>query len=57
MVAKIMADYAVLLRKTKRKTEAKQLELRAKAIWDIHSGDRLGEHTVDLSELAPRGRK
>jgi hypothetical protein len=57
LVAKILADYAVLLRKAKRKTEARQLERRAKAICDMHSADRLGDHTVAVNELAPGGRR
>jgi tetratricopeptide (TPR) repeat protein len=57
LVGRVLADYAVLLRKTKRKTEARQLELRAKAIREMHSADRIGEYTVDLSDLAPSRRR
>jgi hypothetical protein len=47
----ILAEYAVLLRKTKRKNEAKVLEARAQAIRQGHAPGDLGRHTVHIHDL------
>jgi tetratricopeptide (TPR) repeat protein len=49
-VAIALTNYAVLLRKTKRKAEARELEKRAKAIRD-DSTDKYGRLTVDRHAL------
>jgi hypothetical protein len=51
LVGKILAEYAVLLRKTKRKNEAKLLETRAQAIRQSQAPEELGRHTVDVRDL------
>lgn len=51
LVAIILFEYAALLRKTKRKNEAKVLETRAQTIRQSHTGDTLERHTVDFRDL------
>jgi tetratricopeptide (TPR) repeat protein len=51
LVGQILAEYALLLRKTKRKNEAKVLEIRAQAIRQGHAVDDLGRHTIDFRDL------
>jgi hypothetical protein len=51
LVGTVLAEYAVLLRKTKRKNEAKLLETRAQAIRQSHAPDDLERHTVDFRDL------
>lgn len=47
----ILTEYALMLRKTKRKKEAKLLEIRATAIRQRLTGQELGRHTVDFQDL------
>jgi tetratricopeptide (TPR) repeat protein len=51
LVGQILAEYALLLHKTKRKNEAKVLEIRAQAIRQGHAVDDLGRHTIDFRDL------
>jgi tetratricopeptide (TPR) repeat protein len=50
-VARILRDYAVLMRKTKRKGEARKLELQAAQIMDQAGRDNALGYTVDQRAL------
>jgi hypothetical protein len=54
LVAKILTEYAVLLRKTNRKQEGSQLEKRAQAIGQNQAREDLGRHTIDFRDLPTR---
>jgi len=57
-VAKILAEYSVLLRKARRKTEARSLEKRAQTIRASYAYQDLARHTIDVSDLlTARGRR
>jgi tetratricopeptide (TPR) repeat protein len=51
LVGDITAEYAVALRKLKRKNEARLLEKRAQAIRQSHAPEQLGRHSVDFRDL------
>jgi hypothetical protein len=53
----ILTEYAELLRKTKRKSEAKPLAERARAIRESHAPQDLGRHTIDILDLAPARKR
>ena len=55
-VAEVLYDQALVLRKLKRKSEAKKLEARALAIQAAHARENLENYTVDVSALLA-GRK
>jgi tetratricopeptide (TPR) repeat protein len=57
LVAYLLSNHAVLLRKTHRKSEAKQAESRAKTILAGRSGEDLARYTVDFADLPPRARR
>lgn len=48
----VLWDYAFILRQTKRKSEAREMEKRAHAIMQKAYRDNPARHTVDISELA-----
>jgi hypothetical protein len=52
-MGRILAEYAVLLRKNKRKDEARALERRARSILENHAHENLTRHTVDIGDLQP----
>jgi len=54
LTGQILADYAVVLRKIKKKGQAKQLEKRAKAIADLTAAGVPGIHTIDVSDLVQK---
>ena len=50
-VAQVLANQAVVLRHLKRKSEAKALETRVRAIRTTHSRENLESYSVDISAL------
>src|SRR5262249_21136268 len=51
LAGQVSTEYAVLLRKTGRKAEAKALESRAQTIRRSHAAEDLGRHTIDFRDL------
>jgi Tetratricopeptide repeat len=51
-VGESLFSYAILLRKTKRKAQAREMETRAAAILERHRRSNLGPLTVGVSDLA-----
>jgi tetratricopeptide (TPR) repeat protein len=56
-MAGILSNYAAVLRQMRRKTEARKLEKRAKAIAETNSHGHLIGYTVDASDLRKGARK
>ena len=55
-VAEVLGNYALALRRIKRKSDAKRMEERARGILAQFSGDALGRYTVEtLGDLARSG--
>jgi hypothetical protein len=54
LTGEILAQYALLMRETGRKTEAKTMEGRAQAIQRRHAA--LGRHTINVRDLATKAR-
>jgi tetratricopeptide (TPR) repeat protein len=54
LVATILTEYVVMLRKAKRKSEAAAFEKEAQFIRQAQSAQYLGKHTVDVTELSFR---
>jgi tetratricopeptide (TPR) repeat protein len=51
LVGRILTEYAVLLRKSKRKDHAKSLEERAQAIRKRYAREDLARYTIDVNSL------
>jgi hypothetical protein len=56
LVGRILAEYALLLRKTKRKAEAAALDGRARAIRESSAHEALGRYTVSATDLLQPAR-
>ena len=54
-VAEVLGNYALALRRIKRKSDAKRMEERAREILAQSSGDALGRYTVDVGDMARSG--
>ena len=54
LVGRILSCYAVVLKQTQRKAEAKAAERHARAIWQADARNDLGRFMVDASELSRR---
>jgi hypothetical protein len=52
--ARMMANYAILLRRMKRKAEATKLELRSRSILASHRQSNLLGLTIDASQSHPK---